>query len=299
MSVFRKAFLTNRRYLTVGSWHRLLSQQATSIAKNENEEKLKSDKPSSQLSDYRFIYPEFLPDPKFEFRNKVREKLERQDMLKRRAVIDIPEFYVGSILAVTASDAFAPGKENRFVGICIGRTYCGLRATFTLRNIVDQQGVEIMYDLYNPTLLSIEVLRLEKRLDEHLYYLRDAPPEYSAFPFDMEPEFRVEGEPVIVNPIKVKLNPPPWCMKWEVWDLKGIEPIEEDLHWKRKRNLRKLIAPVQHVDKYDLMKEYRRCIPEEDQYEVWQDVEEHRVQFPARKQIWKRTLQRAKPKTRS
>ncbi|GFY01710.1 39S ribosomal protein L19, mitochondrial [Trichonephila clavipes] len=241
----------------------------------------------------------FLPDPKFEFRNKVREKLERQDMLKRRAVIDIPEFYVGSILAVTASDAFAPGKENRFVGICIGRTYCGLRATFTLRNIVDQQGVEIMYDLYNPTLLSIEVLRLEKRLDEHLYYLRDAPPEYSVFPFDMEPEFRVEGEPVIVNPIKVKLNPPPWCMKWEVWDLKGIEPIEEDLHWKRKRNLRKLIAPVQHVDKYDLMKEYRRCVPEEDQREVWQDVEEHRVQFPARKQIWKRTLQRANPKTRS
>ncbi|PRD27587.1 UNVERIFIED_CONTAM: mRpL19 [Trichonephila clavipes] len=223
-------------------------------------------------------------------------------------------YFLGSILAVTASDAFAPGKENRFVGICIGRTYCGLRATFTLRNIVDQQeflpdpkfefrnkvreklerqdmlkrravidipefyvGVEIMYDLYNPTLLSIEVLRLEKRLDEHLYYLRDAPPEYSVFPFDMEPEFRVEGEPVIVNPIKVKLNPPPWCMKWEVWDLKGIEPIEEDLHWKRKRNLRKLIAPVQHVDKYDLMKEYRRCVPEEDQREVWQDVEEHRL----------------------
>ncbi|GFU73596.1 hypothetical protein TNCV_3915421, partial [Trichonephila clavipes] len=52
MSVFRKAFLTNRRHLTVGSWHCLLSQQATSIAKNKNEEKLKSDKPSSQLSDY-------------------------------------------------------------------------------------------------------------------------------------------------------------------------------------------------------------------------------------------------------
>ncbi|GFT87259.1 39S ribosomal protein L19, mitochondrial [Nephila pilipes] len=294
MSVLRRIFLTNGRYLIAGNCCRLLSQQATSVAKKEKQE---NEKPFSQLADYRFIYPEFLPDPKFDFRNKVREKLERLDMLKRRAVIDIPEFYVGSILAATASDPFAPGKENRFVGICIGRTYCGLRATFTLRNIVDQQGVEIMYDLYSPTLLSIEVLRLEKRLDEHLYYLRDAPPEYSIFPFDMEPEFRVEGEPVNVNPIKVKLNPPPWCMKWEQWDLKGIEPIEE-LHWKRKRNLRDLFSPIQHIEKYDLMKQYRRCIPEEDQQEIWQDVQKHRVQFPVQKQIWKRTLQKAKPKTR-
>lgn len=43
----------------------------------------------------RFIYPEFLPDPKYEFRNKIREKMERSDMLKRRKVLYIPEFYVG------------------------------------------------------------------------------------------------------------------------------------------------------------------------------------------------------------
>lgn len=43
----------------------------------------------------RFIYPEFLPDPKMEWRNPIREKLERMDMLKRRSRIDIPEFYVG------------------------------------------------------------------------------------------------------------------------------------------------------------------------------------------------------------
>nr|CAD7412820.1 unnamed protein product [Timema poppensis] len=44
---------------------------------------------------YRFVYPEFLPDPKIIWRNKVREKLERADMLSRRCHIDIPEFYVG------------------------------------------------------------------------------------------------------------------------------------------------------------------------------------------------------------
>ena len=63
--------------------------------------------------------------------------------------------------------------------------------------------MEIMYDLYNPTILSIDVLRLEKRLDDELLYLRDADPKYSTFPFDMEPEFHPEGAPVPVNPIKV------------------------------------------------------------------------------------------------
>ena len=43
----------------------------------------------------RFVYPEFLPDPKVDHRNSLREKLERMDMLNRRAHIDIPEFYVG------------------------------------------------------------------------------------------------------------------------------------------------------------------------------------------------------------
>lgn len=45
--------------------------------------------------DLRFRYPEFLPDPKMEFRNPIREKLERRDMLDRRSHINIPEFYVG------------------------------------------------------------------------------------------------------------------------------------------------------------------------------------------------------------
>lgn len=65
---------------------------------------------------YRFIYPEFLPDPKVEWRNPIREKLERLDMVDRRTQIEIPEFYVGSILAVTSSDPHASGKVSRFVG---------------------------------------------------------------------------------------------------------------------------------------------------------------------------------------
>lgn len=60
-----------------------------------------------------------------------------------------------------------------------------------------------MYDLYNPTIQKIEVLRLEKRLDDNLTYLQDCPAEYSTIPFDLEPVRTVSGATVPVNPIKV------------------------------------------------------------------------------------------------
>lgn len=106
-------------------------------------------------------------------------------------------------MAVTVADFNSPTKVTRFVGICIQRGGSGIRAWFILRNVVDRQGVEILYEMYCPLIQKIEVLRLEKRLDDSLLYLRDAPPEYSTFPFDMEPELRVDNAVVPVNPLKV------------------------------------------------------------------------------------------------
>jgi hypothetical protein len=45
--------------------------------------------------DYRYIYPDFLSDPVYYYRDKIKEKLERQDMINRRKQISIPEFYPG------------------------------------------------------------------------------------------------------------------------------------------------------------------------------------------------------------
>ena len=73
--------------------------------------------------DYRFAYPEFLPDCDRRLRNHTRELLERRDMLARRENTMIPEFYVGSIVAVTISlpPEQSPTKESTFVGIVIDR----------------------------------------------------------------------------------------------------------------------------------------------------------------------------------
>lgn len=43
------------------------------------------------------------------------------------------------------------------------------------------------YELYSPRIQKIEVLKLEKRLDDNLMYLRDALPEYSTVDPDMKP----------------------------------------------------------------------------------------------------------------
>ncbi|XP_055635363.1 39S ribosomal protein L19, mitochondrial [Toxorhynchites rutilus septentrionalis] len=239
--------------------------------------------------EYRFIYQEFLPDPKVEWRNPIREKLERMDMLDRRSNIDIPEFYVGSVLAVTSSDVHAVGKTSRFVGICIQRERCGLRARFILRNIVDHQGMEVMYDLYDPTLLKFEVLRLERRLDEHLLYLRDALDEYSTFDINMEPEVLPEGSPVPVNDVKVVLKPKPWYARWERENLQGVANVDQYTTEKNRRKAEKRATPW---EKYDLMKEYRRTIPDEEQKEIFAEVysQLHQLELSHKKMKRKRTF---------
>ena len=58
----------------------------------QNEETISQKYNDSTLSrrDYRFIFPEFLPDPKPEWRNSLAEKLTRRDMLNRRENVEIP-----------------------------------------------------------------------------------------------------------------------------------------------------------------------------------------------------------------
>lgn len=234
---------------------------------------------------YRFAFPEFLPDPDPYFRNPLAESLSRKDMLKRREKVDVPEFYVGSIVSVTMSDpnAITESKTTTFNGIVIDRGGAGLRAWFVVRNVVDHQGVEIMYHLYSPTIIRIETLKLERRLDDELYYLRDAPPEHSTVPLDMEPELLAEGEKVPLNTKVIELRSKPWTRRWEVWndllfgytfDPKMIE--ERGIKSEKKRieihGLYLNRGWQWAMRKYDLMRHYRNTIPVEEQDAIWEEV---------------------------
>ncbi|OQR79442.1 39S ribosomal protein L19 [Tropilaelaps mercedesae] len=222
--------------------------------------------------DYREMYPDLLPAPDITRRNHVRESLELGDMLKRRTALDIPEFYVGTYMSITVSDKNAPGKKNKFVGICIQRKDVGLRHQVVLRNIVENEGVEITYDLYSPLILEIQVLRLEKRLDKDLSFLRDALPEFSTVPWNMEPEQHPEGSPVPINETKAIMKGLPWTQRWERKELKGmIVPFELS-----EKRVRGAIETSKPWEKYDLMVDYRSQIPLEEQIVIWNQVEKHR-----------------------
>lgn len=220
-------------------------------------------------TDYRFKFKEFLPDPNLRLRNPVLEKLMRKDMLERRKFVHIPEFYVGSIIAVTISDPHSQGKVNRFVGICIARDLTLLYSKIRVRNVIDSQGVEIEYDLYDPAVQKVEVLKLEKRLDDRMIYLKDALPEYSTVDLNMEPEIHAEGAPVPVNDTIVKMKAWPWFQKWERQDLKGVEDLDKYLNLWRKQQKVKHETPW---EKYDLMKQYRKSISEEEQSKIFTEI---------------------------
>lgn len=217
------------------------------------------DKTQTAASLRKFLSPEFIP-PR-QRTDPLKFAIERKDMIRRRKVLNIPEFYVGSILAVTMADPNASGKSNRFVGICIQRGGKGLGATFVLRNIIDGQGVEICYQLYSPRVQTIEVLKLEKRLDDNLMYLRDALPEYSTVDPNMKPQpYSPTGE-VPLNQLKVKMRPKPWSKRWErpKFDIKGIR-FDLALSPEQMEHAQKWAQPW---NEFDMLKEYDTSVLEE------------------------------------
>ncbi|MCA8915941.1 MAG: 50S ribosomal protein L19 [Planctomycetes bacterium] len=97
-------------------------------------------------------------------------ELERREVTKT----DIPVFHVGD--AVDIHVRIKEGEKERvqiFSGTCIARKGGGLRETFTVRRIVDGEGVERIFPLHSPNVLKIELKRAGKVRRAKLYYLRD------------------------------------------------------------------------------------------------------------------------------
>ena len=62
--------------------------------------------------------------------------------------------------------------------------------------------MEICYEMYSPRVQQIEVLKLEKRLDDNLMYLRDALPEHCTVDTDMKPQPSSPTGDVPVNKVR-------------------------------------------------------------------------------------------------
>ena len=114
--------------------------------------------------------------------------LNQSDLTKRRLNSSVPYFTAGSYISVIRADPDSPSGESKFTGICIAKRKVNtLGSTFTLRNVMDGIGVEMMFELYAPSIKEIKVLKLERRRRAKLYYLRDKPLKYSTVGENMQP----------------------------------------------------------------------------------------------------------------
>ena len=87
---------------------------------------------------------------------------------------EIPQFEIGDTVDVHCR--ILEGEKERiqiFNGLVIARAGSGTRATFTVRRIVQGEGVERKFPIHSPRIAKIEVKRSGVTRRAKLYYLRD------------------------------------------------------------------------------------------------------------------------------
>jgi large subunit ribosomal protein L19 len=102
-------------------------------------------------------------------KNRIMQAVEEAQYRK-----DIPEFSIGD--QVEVHQRILEGQKERvqvFSGTVISRRGDGMRECFTVRRIVQGEGVERVFPLHSPKIAKVEVKRTGQVRRAKLYYLRD------------------------------------------------------------------------------------------------------------------------------
>jgi large subunit ribosomal protein L19 len=86
---------------------------------------------------------------------------------------NIPHFGIGDVVDVRCR--IKEGDKERiqiFSGTVIARKGRGINSTFTVRRIVDEEGVERIFPLHSPNVIDVQPVRSGKTRRAKLYYLR-------------------------------------------------------------------------------------------------------------------------------
>ena len=101
-------------------------------------------------------------------------KTEILDAVESKSLKDnIPHFEIGDIVDVRCR--IKEGDKERiqvFTGTVIARKGRGINETFTVRRIVNNEGVERIFPLHSPNIDDIKPVRSGKTRRAKLYYLR-------------------------------------------------------------------------------------------------------------------------------
>ncbi len=93
---------------------------------------------------------------------------------QRQSDKEIPEFDIGDTVDVQVR--IVEGDKSRiqlFSGTVIARKHGGLRESFTVRRLVDGEGVERTFPVHSPNVVGIKVKRHGVVRRAKLYFLRD------------------------------------------------------------------------------------------------------------------------------
>ncbi|MDX3907572.1 MAG: 50S ribosomal protein L19 [Pigmentiphaga sp.] len=99
--------------------------------------------------------------------------LEQEELARLTANKTIPEFAPGDTVVVNVN--VVEGNRKRvqaYEGVVIAKRNRGLNSSFIVRKISSGEGVERTFQLYAPTIASIEVKRRGDVRRAKLYYLR-------------------------------------------------------------------------------------------------------------------------------
>jgi large subunit ribosomal protein L19 len=102
------------------------------------------------------------------------QQIEQEEVARLTAGKNIPDFAPGDTVIVNVNVVEGTRKRvQAYEGVVIGRRNRGLNSSFLVRKISSGEGVERTFQLYSPTVASIEVKRRGDVRRAKLYYLRE------------------------------------------------------------------------------------------------------------------------------
>lgn len=104
--------------------------------------------------------------------NPIIQELDKEHLVRKEGEAD--DFVVGDTVDVYCR--IVEGEKERtqiFNGTVIAKNGSGINAYFTVRRLVNSEGVERVFPLHSPRVEKVEVKRRGRTHRAKIYYLRD------------------------------------------------------------------------------------------------------------------------------
>ncbi len=102
------------------------------------------------------------------------QTLEQEEIARLTAGKNLPDFRAGDTVNVLVNVIEGSRKRTQaYEGVVIAKRNRGLNSSFIVRKISSGEGIERTFQLYSPTIASIEVKRRGDVCRAKLYYLRN------------------------------------------------------------------------------------------------------------------------------